>query len=110
MEEEAEEAEEAEEVPRRDPSEKQEPHTVMWGKTRLEQSWSHNLLSLQNHQIASVSSCLVQNKSTRSDNSKQAKVGVGGAGIYIYIYIYIYHISYIYIYIYIIYFIYIIYI
>ena len=32
MEEEAEEDAEAEEVPRRDPSEKQEPHTVMWGK------------------------------------------------------------------------------
>ena len=30
---EEEEAEAEEEVPRRDPSEKQEPHTVMWGKT-----------------------------------------------------------------------------
>ena len=27
------EAEEAEEVPRRDPGEKQEPHTVMWGNS-----------------------------------------------------------------------------
>ena len=37
--EEAEEEAEAEEaeVPRRDPSEKQEPHTVMWGKRT---SWS----------------------------------------------------------------------
>ena len=38
MEEEAEEEAEAEEVPRRDPSEKQEPHTVMWGKTRTPHS------------------------------------------------------------------------
>jgi len=28
-------AEEEEAVPRRDPSEKQEPHTVMWGTTSI---------------------------------------------------------------------------
>ena len=33
-------AEEEEAVPRRDPSEKQEPHTVMWGKMPLDGDYS----------------------------------------------------------------------
>ena len=38
----AEEAEEAEAVPWRDPSKKQEPHTVMWGKINVELLWLRN--------------------------------------------------------------------
>ena len=36
---------EAEAVPRRDPSEKQEPHTVMWGKSLKYPGWNFHYKS-----------------------------------------------------------------
>ena len=46
-------AEEEEAVPRRDPSEKQEPHTVMWGKSVEWQTnmvkWEYVRFQFQNH-------------------------------------------------------------
>ena len=38
-------AEEEEAVPRRDPSEKQEPHTVMWGKSLKYPGWNFHYKS-----------------------------------------------------------------